>query len=132
MKNLATNSQNVKELLSDFTQNKMRIEIRMDSIMDKARLQGEALEKITGKDGKSFFKSNDYSDTTMVTQKQLQVIRKQMTGVSDEVRAIRQVTQSSGKIVARDDAGASSSFNRNVLDAPNPTMQSLQEVVTIQ
>ena len=55
-----------------------------------------------------------------------------MTGVSDEVRAIRQVTQSSGNIVARDDAGASSSFNRNVLDAPNPTMQSLQEVVTIQ
>ena len=75
MKNLATNSQNVKELLSDFTQNKMRIEIRMDSIMDKARLQGDALEKITGKDGKSFFKSNDYSDTSMVTQKQLQVIR---------------------------------------------------------
>ena len=70
MGNMSSNSHEIKCMLSDFSQYKTRIEMRLDSLADIVRQQGDQVEKVAGRNPTMNVKSSSFASDSnaVVTQ----------------------------------------------------------------
>ena len=85
MQGITSNSNNVKNLLTDFTQYKTRIEIRLDTMQDQLRKASDDLKRISGAN-----KNDDRTGSdSVVYHGQLTGLRRKVDDLQNDVHQLK-------------------------------------------